>query len=169
MPDTPPSGRSDEPYRLPRTVTPLVYHLTLDPDLEAAVFSGDEMVELTVHEPTATVVLNAADLVITDASVESADGDLLVAEVTYDEKLERATFSLPSPVPAGPALLRCRFTGILNDKLRGFYRSRFRAEDGTTATIATSQMESTDARRAFPCWDEPDRKAGFDISLVAGP
>ncbi len=75
-------------------------------------------------------------------------------------------FSLERPAPAGHGALRCHFSGTLNDKLRGFYRSTFVDSGGTTRTIATTQMESTDARRAFPCWDEPDRKAVFEITLV---
>ena len=62
--------------------------------------------------------------------------------------------------------MTCRFTGTLNDKLRGFYRSTFTDEAGESHTIATTQFESVDARRAFPCWDEPDRKATFEITLL---
>ena len=58
-----------------------------------------------------------------------------------------------------------RFRGLLNDKLRGFYRSTFTDDDGVERVIATTQFEATDARRAFPCWDEPDFKAGFAITL----
>ena len=86
--------------------------------------------------------------------------------MALDEGAERATFTLAGPLAAGPATLRCRFAGILNDKLRGFYRSTFVDESGATRTIATTQMEATDARRAFPCWDEPDRKAVFTVTLV---
>ncbi len=66
----------------------------------------------------------------------------------------------------GPATLHLAFTGILNDKLRGFYRSTFTDDAGVEHVIATTQMESTDARRAFPCFDEPEFKATFEITLV---
>ena len=72
----------------------------------------------------------------------------------------------PSPVPVGPATLHLAFTGILNDKLHGFYRSTFTDDDGVEHVIATTQFEATDARRAFPCWDEPDLKAVFEVTLV---
>ena len=62
--------------------------------------------------------------------------------------------------------MTCRFTGTLNDKLRGFYRSTYTDDAGDTHTIATTQFESVDARRAFPCWDEPDRKAVFEVTLT---
>ncbi len=77
-------------------------------------------------------------------------------------------FTLSRPVGPGRGQLRCSFAGVLNDKLRGFYRSTYVDHDGATRTIATSQMESTDARRAFPCFDEPDRKAVFEVTLVIG-
>ena len=65
--------------------------------------------------------------------------------------------------------MSCRFTGTLNDKLRGFYRSTYTGPDGETQTIATTQFESVDARRCFPCFDEPDRKAVFEITLIVDP
>ncbi len=68
-------------------------------------------------------------------------------------------------------MLAIAFTGILNDKLRGFYRSTYTAHDGgeVERVIATTQMQATDCRRAFPCWDEPDFKAVFGITLVVDP
>ena len=65
--------------------------------------------------------------------------------------------------------MSCRFTGTLNDKLRGFYRSTYTDPDGELQTIATTQFESVDARRCFPCFDEPDRKAVFEIALIVDP
>ncbi len=151
----------DDQYRLPRTVEPVVYHLTLEPDLHAATFSGAAEIWLDVHEPTDVIVCNAAELAITDAQV----GGRPVA-VELDAEAERVTFRLTDGLAQGPATLTCRFTGALNDRLRGFYRSTFVDADGETRVIATTQMEATDARRAFPCWDEPDRKAVFDVTLV---
>ncbi|MGH9091102.1 MAG: M1 family metallopeptidase [Acidimicrobiales bacterium] len=159
----------DLDHRLPRTVEPLAYRLTLAPDLDAATFAGTVAIELTVHEPTDRLVCNAAELAVTDAVLEPATGPAMPAAVILDGDAERATFAVDAEVPAGPATLRCAFTGILNDKLRGFYRSTFTDVAGTTRTIATTQMESTDARRAFPCWDEPDRKAVFEVTLVVNP
>ena len=66
-------------------------------------------------------------------------------------------------------MLRVEFTGTLNDLLRGWYRSTFTDADGTEQVIATTQMQATDCRRAFPCWDEPDFKAVFDVTLVVEP
>ena len=77
--------------------------------------------------------------------------------------------SPPSELPPGACTISCRFTGTLNDKLRGFYRSTYTDPDGETQTIATTQFESVDARRCFPCFDEPDRKAVFEIALIVDP
>jgi puromycin-sensitive aminopeptidase len=159
----------DEPYRLPRTAAPRRYTLCLAPDLSAATFTGTAEIELEVLEPIDRLVCNAADLSIGDASVTLADGSRREATVTLDEAAERATFSLAEALTPGTVVLACSFTGVLNDLLRGFYRSTYVDEAGGSHTIATTQMESTDARRAFPCWDEPDRKAVFDVTLVVDP
>ncbi len=156
----------DRAHRLPRHVEPLRYGLTLTPDLVQATFTGSAEIELVVHEPTREIVCNAVELAITEASLLTGGPGALAAVVSLDEAAERVTFSFDSDVPAGPATLRCSFAGVLNDKLRGFYRSTFTDQSGATRTLATTQMEATDARRAFPCWDEPDRKAVFDITLV---
>jgi puromycin-sensitive aminopeptidase len=156
----------DNPYRLPRTVLPSHYRLTLEPDLDAATFAGDESVTVTVAEPTDEVVLNAADIEVDEAAVELPDGTRLDATVVIDTAAERATLRLPSALPAGEATVHLRFRGVLNDKLRGFYRSTFTDDAGVERVLATTQMEATDARRAFPCWDEPEAKATFGVTLV---
>ena len=169
MPADPAPAPPDLDYRLPRTAEPTAYRLTLAPDLETATFAGEVSIELVVHRSTDRLVCNAAELTVADAVLEPYGGPPVPATVTLDEAAERATFVFDTSVPAGRATLRCSFTGVLNDKLRGFYRSTFTTDGGATRTIATTQMESTDARRAFPCWDEPDRKAVFEVTLVIDP
>ena len=159
-------GVADGSHRLPRTVEPISYRLRVEPDLEAATFSGTEEIEVRVHDQTDQIVLNAAELEINEAVVVPPAGDPVTAQVALDEEAERAILRLPAPLAKGDATVRLSFRGALNDKLRGFYRSTFTDEQGVTRTIATTQMESTDARRVFPCWDEPDRKATFEITLV---
>jgi len=159
--------------RLPRNVEPLRYRLTLEPDLDAARFQGEVAIEVVVREQTTAVVCNAAELEIHSASVDAGpspagSGTFPVAatSIVLDPAEERATFHFPEPLPAGPATLHLVFSGTLNDKLHGFYRSTYTDEAGEKRVIATTQMEATDARRAFPCFDEPDRKAVFEITLV---
>ncbi len=143
-------------------MVPRHYHLRLEPDLEAATFGGTVGVDIEVTTPTDEIVLNAADLEITAGRL---DGEAPVG-ITYDPDHERAVLRLAEPRPAGPARLELSFTGTLNDQLRGFYRSTFTDEQGNPRVIATTQFESTNARRAFPCWDEPDLKATFAVTLV---
>ncbi len=158
----------DHPYRLPRHVVPRHYRLRLEPDLEGATFCGSETVTVDVLEETNRVVLNAADIRILDAEMVS-DSVALAAEVEYDEDRQRAALTFSEELATGRWEFRCRFEGVLNDQLRGFYRSTFTDEEGETAVIATTQFEATEARRAFPCWDEPDFKASFGITLVVPP
>ena len=154
------------PFRLPRHAVPTRYELVLQPDLEAAVFSGTASIDLSVTEPTSELVLNAAELSISTASLTTADGDEVPATVTLDEKLERAHVTLSRQIEAGDHRLTMSFDGVLNDQLRGFYRSTYTDVTGVEQVIATTQFEAADARRAFPCWDEPDFKATFAITLV---
>lgn len=88
--------------------------------------------------------------------------------VSYDEKDQVSKFDFDGSLAKGSkAQLEIKFTGILNDKMAGFYRSSFKRDDGSSGILATSQMEPTDARRAFPCFDEPSLKANFTVTLVA--
>ncbi|HUZ20604.1 MAG TPA: M1 family metallopeptidase [Acidimicrobiales bacterium] len=165
-----------EEYRLPYATSPRRYELHLAPDLARATFSGSERIELEVHEQVERIVMNATDLEIGDAALARgwmSTADLETAASTLrveaDPGNERVAFSLPGPVGPGRYTLSCAFAGELNDKLCGFYRSTFVDESGTEHVIATTQFEETDARRAFPCYDEPDRKAVFAVTLDAPP
>jgi puromycin-sensitive aminopeptidase len=160
-----------DPYRLPRTVIPARYELTLEPDLENATFTGECSTEVEVIERTDEVVLNANDLEISEAWIEQggADGRRVAAEVRLDPDAQRAHLLLAEAVDPGGWYVVTRFRGALNDQLTGFYLSSFTDESGVVQHIATSQMEATHARQAFPCWDEPELKAVFAITLVVPP
>jgi puromycin-sensitive aminopeptidase len=165
-----PHDGEPNPYRLDGPIRPVRYELTLEPDLEAATFAGEVLISVLVTAPTDTIACNALDLDILAAELTEgplSDGTLLaVTGVALDAETERVTFTLERTLLPGEAHLRVRFNGQLNDKLRGFYRSTFTDTDGIEQVIATTQFEATDARRAFPCWDEPDHKASFAISLI---
>ena len=153
-------------YRLPRVVVPTRYDLVIEPDLEAATFEGNIEVAVEVHERVGEIVVNALELEIDGSSLRGHDGhQIQVSGIALDEELQRATLTLESPAEPGPWTLVMTFRGALNDQLHGFYRSTYTDDDGTH-TIATTQFEAADARRAFPCWDEPDLKAVFGITLV---
>jgi len=165
-PSTPTSTTPQDAFRLPRTVEPHVYRIEIQPDIGSATFSGTVGIDVTVHETVDRIVLNAAELAISDVEVRTETGEVIGCTVSFEDELEQAIFHPLSVLSPGPCTVTCRFTGTLNDKLRGFYRSTYTDDAGTTHTIATTQFESVDARRAFPCWDEPDRKAVFEVTLT---
>lgn len=151
---------------LPAEVRPVAYVINLAPDLAMFSFAGDETIDIEVSHVTSQIVLNAAELEIQEAHVRR-DGQRMPAQsIATDPEQETATLTFASPLPTGTMQLFMRFSGTLNDKLRGFYRSEYTLPDGSKRIMATTQFEAPDARRAFPCWDEPACKATFDISLV---
>jgi len=155
----------DNPYRLPRSVVPSHYRLRLEPDLEAFVFSGTVEIDVTVEEPVDTIQLNALELEI-ENGVLLRDSETIGLSATLHEADQRVIFNSEVEISPGPATIRIGFSGTLNDQLHGFYRSSFTDVNGDEQVIATTQFEATDARRAFPCFDEPDFKASFGITLV---
>ena len=160
-------GDSEGRYRLPRTVVPSRYDLTLEPDLDAGTFAGTVEVALDVVEPVTEIVLNANELKLDEATLTGADGDTVeVSKILTDDDAERATVTLAETAQPGAWSLRIEFTGELNPRLTGFYRSTYQDENGRTQVVGTTHFEATDARRAFPCWDEPDLKAVFATTLV---
>ena len=146
--------------RLPNTAIPSHYKMTLTPDLKAATFEGEETIDVQVPAATDHIVLNAAEITFGDVEITSGR-NTQKARVTTDDKAEMATLKVSQQIPAGPAQIHIKFKGILNDKLKGFYLSKMPRRN-----YAVSQFEATDARRAFPSFDEPALKATFDISLV---
>jgi len=146
--------------RLPQNVRPVSYTLTLTPDLKAATFSGVESIEIALAEPADRITLNAAEINF-ERVAATAGARQQTATVALDKEKEQATFVFPDKLPAGKATLEIHYTGILNNELRGFYLSKTARRN-----YAVTQFESTDARRAFPSFDEPAFKATYDISLV---
>ncbi len=133
--------------------------------MEAGTFSGSVAITADAEEPTATIVLNSLDLTIGDVTVTQA-GRTIPAAVTTDDEMERLSLSLDQPVDAGRLELVIDFSGPFNDQLVGPYLSQFSDADGNEHQLATTQFEATHARQCFPCWDEPDLKATFQIDLV---
>src|SRR3989344_5043082 len=169
--------------RLPGHVRPERYELVLKPNLEDFTFTGEETIHLRLELSVDEITLHADELEIEGVFFFGVSGERLThstslrvnpepveglkeEKISYDKKAETVTFSFNRPLPKGRGELRLRFGGILNDKMRGFYRSSYEAA-GKTCYLATTQFEATDARRAFPCIDEPAVKAVFDITIIA--
>ncbi|HEV8617436.1 MAG TPA: M1 family metallopeptidase [Methylomirabilota bacterium] len=158
-----------DPYRLPRTAIPTRYDIRLEPDLTTLTFRGVETVTLTVSEAIGEISFNAVQLAIEEAVVDDDHGASHRGTASFDEEHERCRVAFPATLAPGTWRLRLTFRGILNDKLRGFYRSVYKDPSGVSRTMAVTQFEATDARRAFPCWDEPAFKAVFAVTLVVDP
>ncbi|XP_067928547.1 puromycin-sensitive aminopeptidase-like [Watersipora subatra] len=147
--------------RLPLKVVPSNYNVTLTPDLTAFTFTGSETITVEVKEKTRVIAINSADI-----EIQSVKFNDMTGEIKMDSDTETATFTFPDMLPLGQGTLSLVFTGCLNDKLKGFYRSKYTTPAGEERHGAVTQFEATDARRALPCWDEPACKATFDVTLV---
>ena len=146
--------------RLPADVRPERYDLAFTVDLAHARFEGTETIRVRAAKATSRIVLHALDLTFQEATVGDGAG-AQKATVTLDKDSQTATLTVPRPLPPGPASVHVGFSGVLNDQLRGFYLSK-----GKGRNYAVTQFESTDARRAFPCFDEPAFKATFSVTLT---
>lgn len=171
-------------YRLPESVYPTSYRIHLSPNLKDFTFEGSEEIDLEIAESTDHILLNALDLEILEAWVELAASENNAPDQTnletrsgvrknqvfltpdLESKKERVRLTAPEKLKPGTYTLHLKFKGQINDKLRGFYRSAQSLKNGEKSWIALTQFEATDARRAFPCFDEPAFKATFKLSLT---
>ncbi|KAJ0974462.1 hypothetical protein J5N97_016427 [Dioscorea zingiberensis] len=152
--------------RLPDLAIPRCYDLTLKLDLDACSFSGTVRILLDVARPTRFLVLNSLDLAIAPGSVifTSDDQGFIASVVVLEEADEILVLGFDETLHAGRGVLEIGFSGVLNDHMRGFYRSTF-VVDGVKRNMAVTQFEAVEARRCFPCWDEPALKATFKITV----
>ena len=148
--------------RLPEVAAPENYKLTFTPDLEKAKFEGDETISIRVLKTTSEITLNTVDIDFHEVSISSG-GSTQKATVTPKKEKEMVVLSVPKALAVGPATIHVTYTGILNDEMRGLYLGK----DDQGRKYAASQFEATDARRAYPSFDEPGYKATFDITAVA--
>jgi puromycin-sensitive aminopeptidase len=146
--------------RLPQTVVPSHYQLTLEPDFAAGTFRGEAVIDVDLLEATQNVTLNAVDLNIEEASIRAV-GRTQQASVEYDRSNQTLLLSVPQALAKGAAQLSLRYTGKFSSGLRGFYTGL--ANGGT---YAATDFEPADARRMFPAFDEPAFKATFDVTAV---
>ncbi|WP_316505030.1 M1 family metallopeptidase [Nitrosopumilus sp.] len=145
-------------------VIPINYKLTFEPDLEKFTFHGTESILVDCKKNTKTIVMNCAEISIKSCQVEFK-GKIIKSNPKTNETKEELRISLEEKIK-GYSVIHIEFEGILNDRLLGFYRSQYK-QQGKTKYLATTQFEAADARRAFPCWDAPNAKATFEISIIA--
>ena len=153
------------PGKLPKEVVPIEYSVRFVPDIDKFTFTGSETAELNVHNPVRQLVLNALELKVTDASI---DGKALPqSAMKIDEKNELLTLVLPSQLAPGDHILALSFSGKINQQGQGLFYMHYQEQRASENKIALgTQFEATDARRLFPCWDEPSFRARFQLTAV---
>ena len=148
-------------------VRPVSYELEFEPDLASSTFAGTATVRIACGRAVSEIVLDAAELEVLSARAEAgAPARSVPVAARLEPRREALVLSLGEEV-RGDLAVTVEYRGTLNDRLLGFYRSEYEYE-GRKLRLATTQFEAADARRAFPCFDEPAAKATFDISIVAG-
>ncbi len=152
---------SIDPHRLPRWLTPTHYDIAMSVDPSHDGFDGQVTVSLDVSEPTSLLICNLVGLNV--ASITTPGATITGWDVVAET--ERLHIHLDADLEVGPTTLTVVYSGVWDDQLVGLYRSVYRDDDGNEHRLAVTQFEAPHARRAFPCWDEPDRKATFSVTL----
>lgn len=153
------------PGKLPKTIVPQEYAVRIQPDMKKLTFSGSETIKLEVRRPARELILNSADIEIANATVD--EKAIAKSALKLDSKQETLTISLPNELSAGTHTLALSFSGKINAAGQGLYHAPYQ-EHGTGAKkdMLGTQFEATDARRMFPCWDEPSFRARFQLTAI---
>lgn len=153
---------------LPSNVIPSHYELEFTPNLESLTFEGVEVVHVDVKQPTSGITLHTKELVIKSAifSQFSSGDEFAMTGLNYVFEGNVTTISFGKELPCGSGKLSISFSGVLNGDMAGFSKSEYTDIHGKKKVMASTQFEALDARRAFPCWDEPALKCTFDITLI---
>lgn len=157
--------KNNKSIRLEKHVIPSHYELILHPDILSSTFSGKEIIKIKVNKEVREITLHSKDLDIETVKYTGKNGEQFATKITYDIEKEIVTFYFKNKIEKGKSNLSIIFSGIIGNNLRGFYKSKYQL-DGKEKYITTTQFEATDARRAFPCFDEPEHKAIFEVSLI---
>lgn len=153
--------------RLPKTVKPIKYHIQITTDFKTNSFEGHEYVEMKILEETSKLVLNMKEIEITSAALITSKLSFLeVKNIEIDREKQRTTLCFDNELQKGCSNLYITFKGSLKKDMAGLYLSTYKTPDGQEKTMAVTQFEDSDARKAFPCWDEPALKARFQLTLV---
>ena len=150
------------PGGLPKTVMPTHYDIHIRPDLAAGTIAGRAGIDIEVREPVQELVLNALDIKVTRAVL---DDDTAPSPTTIDANAQTLKIPLTAPLSAGKHRLNIEYTGKIATYGRGLYQLKYKDGGGERVMLAT-EMEPTDARRLFPCWDEPSFRATFALKAV---
>ena len=154
-------------HRLSKNVIPNKYEISLDVDLDTFTYSGYQAIDISINKKTPKIQLNAAELTVDKCFIQNSNKKRLEAEIVYEKEIECISFIFPEEISSGEWRLEVAFNGKIREDLRGFYKSKFLDAKGNEEWLGTTQFEPTAARYAFPCWDEPNFKAIFSISLIS--
>ena len=148
---------------LGKSVTPSHYKIRINTDLKNFKFTGEETIDINVNERTKIIRLNSLGLSIDKCALE-LEGVEINAKISTRKEFDILEIKLNREI-IGKAALKINFSGTNNDGLSGFYKSSYNFK-GKKEYLLTTQFEPSDARRAFPCFDEPELKATFDLSIA---
>jgi len=150
------------PGRLPKSVVPLDYSVAVVPDIEAGTIAGTESIRLRVRAPSRTIVFNSLNERLADVRLDGAP----VRAVESDDERQLTTVTLAQAAPPGEHTLTFSYTGKLETQPHGLFVQPYVSSDGTHGQLLSTKMESTDARRMFPCWDEPAFRSTFELTVT---
>ncbi|XP_049819152.1 puromycin-sensitive aminopeptidase-like [Aethina tumida] len=150
------------PLRLPKTVIPIHYNLTVTPDLNSFTFQGNLSIKLQILEQTKEIFLHAVDLNIKEVKIFSTHSE----SVNIINKYDFVKIVFEDFIPPGIWHLHFLYEGIINNDKRGLYRSKYNNENGNEKYMIVTQFAPTDSRRCFPCFDEPCFKSTFSLTVV---
>jgi aminopeptidase N len=152
--------------QLPRAVRPSHYDLSFTPDADKMSFAASVKIAIEVVEPTATVTLQAADLVFSKAEIAKSTGESVgAAKVKVDDEAQTASFTFAKALPKGKYVLALDYTGKIYTQAAGLFALDYETETGKKRAIYT-QFENSDARRFIPSWDEPFYKATYSVEAT---
>lgn len=165
-----PSPQDNQPWtnvRLPDNLIPQVYEVTLVPDMTTFSVHGSVTIDILVHRSTSYIIFHSKDMTMRSVNVTKDSNVLSISNQFFYPEHDFYVVMLASPLNSGDIVrLGASFNYTLHDDLAGFYKSSYTLENGETRYLATTQFEPTDARRAFPCFDEPALKANFSVTLT---
>src|SRR5256884_3025158 len=160
-----PFSFKETPGKLPKEVVPTDYSIRIVPKIDQFTFTGTETVKLNVRSPVHQLVLNTLELKIEAASVDGKP--LPKSAIRIDKETELLTLTLPTELEPGDHTLALRFSGKINQQGQGLFYMRYQEQgSGAPKVMLGTQFEATDARRFFPCWDEPVFRARFQLTAV---
>src|ERR1022692_2240143 len=155
------------PGKLPKNVVPISYDIQLKPNIGKRSFTGSETVALDVRKPAKTITLNANTIAIASAKLLGSNGRVERAAIAIDVRQQIATLTFQKEIAPGAYQLSLDFSGTINQSGQGLFYATYQEEaSGTKKTMLGTQMEANDARRLFPCWDEPAFRAKFRLTAT---